>query len=244
MQVKIPKKIALVTGGATRIGKEISLFLEKTGWYVIILYNKSSVDANLLAKESKNFFTAQCDLSELSNLDNLFTTLLKSHGKIDLLINNAAMFENDNIQNLSPYSLEKHMRINCLAPIILGKEMIKQNPQHGTNIINIIDGSASKYSSNFFSYKLSKTALLQATKEMALQLAPNCRVNSISPGYVIHSTNQTQESFSKMVNKTPLETATKTTEICAAIDFILNSPSMTGADIILDGGASLTESII
>jgi NAD(P)-dependent dehydrogenase (short-subunit alcohol dehydrogenase family) len=132
------------------------------------------------------------------------------------------------------------MQINCIAPIILAKSFVEQNQNKNLNIINLLDCSATLVRNNFFSYDLSKSALLNATKQMALQLAPSCRVNAISPGHVLKNERQSDEHFLKMIQNSPMKIATTTEQICNAIEFILKTESMTGNNIILDAGVHLT----
>lgn len=243
MQDKIVEKIALITGGSTRIGKDIALSLARNNWQIVIHYNQSATEAQKLCEQIKqskgNAICIYSDLNNLQNGDEIFTEINKKLGVVSLLINNAAIFENDHLHNLSNESLNKHMQINCIAPILLAKSFVAQNPHGKLNIINLLDYLAIKITSDFFSYSLSKSALLNATKQMALQFAPACRVNAISPGYVLKNDKQSEEHFAKSVQNTPLKIATTTEQICNAIEFILKTDSMTGNNIIIDSGKHL-----
>ncbi len=244
MQDKIVEKIALVTGGSTRIGKEVTSFLARHGWQVAVHYNKSMEPAKELCATIKqqggNAIHIHADLQNLQNADEIFAEINDKLGKVSLLINNAAIFENDNFSHLLSESLNRHMQINCIAPIMLAKSFVEQNQNKNLNIINLLDCSATLVRNNFFSYDLSKSALLNATKQMALQLAPSCRVNAISPGHVLKNERQSDEHFLKMIQNTPMKIATTTEQICNAIEFILKTESMTGNNIILDAGEHLT----
>jgi len=243
MQDKIVKKIALITGGSTRIGKEVALFLSENNWQVVIHYNHSATEAQkLCASINQAEGKAICihsDFNKLKYGDAICAEINSKIGLVSLLINNAAIFENDNFLELSNASLDKHMQINCIAPILLAKSFVEQNPYKKLNIINLLDCSATKIKNGFFSYNLSKSALLNATKKMAVQLAPSCRVNAISPGHVLKNDKQSEEHFTKMVQNTPLKMATSTDQICNAIDFIIKTDSMTGNNIIIDSGEHL-----
>ena len=243
MQDKIVEKTAFITGGSTRIGKDIALFLARNNWQVVIHYNKSATEAQKLCESIKqtkgNAICIHSDLNNLQNGDEIFAEINKKFGRVSLLINNAAIFENDHLLNLSNESLNKHMQINCIAPILLAKSFVEQNPHEKLNIINLLDCTAIRITNDFFSYGLSKSALLNATKQMALQFAPTCRVNAISPGYVLKNDRQSEEHFSKSVQNTPLKIATTTEQVCNAIEFIIKTESMTGNNIILDSGEHL-----
>jgi NAD(P)-dependent dehydrogenase (short-subunit alcohol dehydrogenase family) len=242
MQDKIVKKIALVTGASTRIGKDIALFLAQNNWHVVIHYNQSENEAKLLCEHLNTFSKSiylKADFNNLDNIDQLFAKISSDLGLVSLLINNAATFQNDHITNLSPELLNQHIKINCIAPITLSSALIKHNLKDKLNIINILDYSTLNPQSNFFSYNLSKSALLTATKQMALQLAPRCRVNAISPGYVLKASKQSQDHFDRMIQNSPLNIPTTTQQICDAIELILKCESMTGNNILIDSGNHL-----
>jgi NAD(P)-dependent dehydrogenase (short-subunit alcohol dehydrogenase family) len=193
-----------------------------------------------IKQQGGNAIHIHADLQNLQNADEIFAEINEKLGKVSLLINNAAIFENDNFPHLLSESLNRHMQINCIAPIILAKSFVEQNQNKNLNIINLLDCSATLVRNNFFSYDLSKSALLNATKQMALQLAPSCRVNAISPGHVLKNERQSDEHFLKMIQNSPMKIATTTEQICNAIEFILKTESMTGNNIILDAGVHLT----
>ncbi len=242
MQAKIPKKIALVTGAATSIGRDIAISLAKNGWYVAIHYNNSEMQAKELSKyinDITNSIYIQADLNNVNNIEKILIEIEQKFGKANLLINNAAHFENDSANNLNISLLNKHMQINCLSPVMLSAAFIKSNTEDRLNIINILDYTVVNATKNFFSYNLSKSALLNATKQMALQLAPRCRVNAISPGNVCKDSKQSENHFHWLVNNSPLATVTTTQEICEAIDFIIKTKSMTGVNLLLDSGSHL-----
>lgn len=239
MQVKMPKNFAIVTGGATRIGKDITIYLHKKGFGVIVIYNKSEIEAQQLANNLQHVYLIKQDLYTLQDSESLIRKLCEKYNNISLLINNASIFENDTIDEVTINNLERHMKINCFAPIMLSKAMAANRLEEKINIVNIIDSKVTQPGSNFFSYRLSKSALLQATKELALQLAPNCRVNSISPGLVYKAFAQKDCNFKRLINETPLGIRTISKEICEAIDLLISSESITGTDIIIDSGISL-----
>jgi NAD(P)-dependent dehydrogenase (short-subunit alcohol dehydrogenase family) len=244
MQDKIVKKIALITGSGTRIGKEIALFLSKNNWQIVIHYNNSAIAAHELCKSinqaNGKSICVHSDFNNLTNGDEIFAEINKKMGLVSLLINNAAAFENDNFFEISNLSLNKHMQINCIAPILLAKSFVKQNPYEKLNIINLLDCSTTKIKEDFFSYGLSKMTLLNATKKMSVLLAPRCRVNAISPGYVLKNDKQSEEHFTKMVQNTPLKMTNNVEQICNSIEFIIKTDSMTGNNIIIDSGDHLT----
>ena len=180
------KKIALVTGGAKRIGADIAKHLATKGWRVVIHYNSSEKEAKKLQAQLPGSFIIEQDLSKLDQLDAFLLNIKKSFGTPTLLINNASIFEKD-ITAPSIDKLQTHMNINCFAPILLSQIFAQHG---GEKIINIADATANGPAKTYFSYNLSKAALLHATKSLALLLAPNCRVNSVSPGFTLEPSDQ------------------------------------------------------
>ncbi len=234
-------KIAIVTGGAKRIGKEIVKHLVQSKWTVIIHYNQSEKEAldlhNSLPKNST--FLLQQDFVKKFCEKNLFQKIqiLTAKKTPTLLINNASCFENDTIETFTTESFVEQMMANCIAPILLGREFAKS--KKGGNIINILDLYAFENSKNFASHQISKAALLKATKQMALEFAKTTRVNSITPSFVMQNHKQNNEIFQKNIKESILKHPINTSDICSAIDFIINTPSITGENITLDCGRKL-----
>lgn len=234
-------KIAIVTGSAKRVGAGIVNYLVQTGWNVIIHYNNSEKEAhelqNSLPKGSvfllqQNFCKAFCENDFFKKILNL--TLGQ---KPSLLINNASSFENDSIDSLETEDFLNQIKINCLIPILLGRAFAKNNPE--SNIINILDMYAFENSKNFASHQISKAALLKATKQMALEFADNTRVNSITPSFVIKNPKQNSYLFQKNIEQSLLKKNIEVIDICKTIEFLLNTTSITGQNIVLDCGKTI-----
>ena len=137
-------KNLLITGGSTRIGKEIALHFSKKGWNIAIHYFKSSLKAKILKKtiEKNRVKVAliKADLKNSKQVENIIILAKKQLGTIDCLVNNAALFERDDILNFTIKSWNEHLNTNLLAPAILTKNFAKQAPKKTiSNIINIID---------------------------------------------------------------------------------------------------------
>ena len=160
--------------------------------------------------------------------------------RLDCLINNASLFENDNIFNFSENSWDSHFDINLKAPAILIKEFSKKILKiNKANIINIIDQRVFKLTPYFLSYTLSKTGLYTLTKTSAMALAPNIRVNGIAPGPTMKNKRQSKKHFIKQYYSTPLRKKVDVQEICKAVKFFKENTSITGQIIAIDSGQSL-----
>ena len=241
-------KNLLITGASTRIGKQIALHFSKKGWNIAIHYFKSSSEAKKLKSIiEKNFVKAvliRADLKNKKEVEKIIPTAIKKLGKIDCLINNAALFEKDDILNFTNKSWNDHLNINLLAPAILIKYFAKQaSKKKSSNIINIIDQRVFKLTSIFMSYTLSKSALYTLTKTMAMRLGPNIKVNGIAPGPTIKSKRQSTKHFDKQAKSTLLKKPVSTQDICDTIEFLIDNNSITGQVVAVDSGQNLTWNI-
>ncbi|MFT6658462.1 SDR family oxidoreductase [Maritalea sp.] len=238
------KGVALITGAADRIGAAIATALASDGYKTIIHYNSSGEKADALAAQiSANGGTAAtvcADLLQASARNQLIEQARNLFGPLNVLINNASIFQPDNINALSAELWQKHFTIHAETPVFLTSAFAKQLSEGATgNVINMIDQRVWALKPTFFSYTLSKSALWTATQTMAQSLAPRIRVNAIGPGPTIKNIHQNQAAFQKEIEALPLEVGPKLEEICNAVRFILSAPSMTGQMVALDGGEHL-----
>ncbi len=241
-------KNLLITGGATRIGKEIALHFSKKGWNIAIHYFKSSTKAKILKKNiEKNLVKValiKADLKNSKQVKKIIPMANKKLGTINCLINNAALFEKDDIADFEIKRWNDHLNINLLAPTILIKEFARQAPKNNTsNIINIIDQRVFNLTPVFMSYTLSKSALYTLTKTMAMRLGPNIKVNGIAPGPTIKNKRQTNEHFVKQAKSTILKKSVGTQDICDTVEFLIENRSITGEVVAVDSGQNLTWNI-
>ena len=157
-------KNILITGASQRIGKELCLYFAKMGWNIAIHFNKSKKQANVLKKELERYgvkcVCIQANLLNTITIKKIIDTSNKSLGSINCIINNASIFNNDNILNFNEKSWNEHIKINLLAPATFIKEFSKiKNLSENKSIINILDQRIFKLTPYFFSYTISKTGL-------------------------------------------------------------------------------------
>jgi NAD(P)-dependent dehydrogenase (short-subunit alcohol dehydrogenase family) len=241
-------KNLLITGGATRIGKEIAIHFSKKGWNIAIHYFKSSSKAKNLKKiieeNSVKVVLIKADLKNVKQVEKIVSVAKRKLGTINCLINNAALFEKDDILNFTNDSWNDHLNINLRAPVILTKQFAKQvSKKNISNIINIIDQRVFKLTPIFMSYTLSKSALYTFTKTMAMRLSPNIKVNGIAPGPTIKSKRQSIKHFNKQAKSTLLKKSVRPEDICDTVEFLIKNNSITGQVIAVDSGQNLTWSI-
>ena len=225
------------------MGAAIAKKLSGPGVEMIIHYNTSRTEAEKLKKELiKNKTKVYLVKGNLAKEQDLKKIIKFSKDKLkyfDCLVNNASLFENDNLKNFTSKSWGNHINVNLKAPAYLTKEFAKNTRGKNNNIINIIDQRVFKLTPFFFSYTLSKTGLYTLTKTSAMELAPNVRVNGIAPGPTIKNKRQTDNHFKKHYLATPLKRQVNVKEICSAVDFFIKNSSITGQVIAIDSGQSL-----
>ena len=238
-------KNLLITGAATRVGKAIALHFAERGWNIALHYYRSSSKAKELKKNiEKNWVKVvliKADLKNPNQTEKIIPLARKKLGSIDCLINNAALFEKDDILNFTTKSWNNHLNINLLAPTILIKQFAKQaSKKTVSNIINIIDQRIFNLTPFFMSYTVSKSGLQTLTKTMAMRLGPNIKVNAIAPGPTIKSKRQTNRHFKNQVRSTLLKKSVRTEDICDTVEFLVNNNSVTGQIIAVDSGQNLS----
>jgi len=233
----------IITGGATRIGAAIAEKLSGQNKEIVIHYNKSKSKAESLKKKIQdngtNVYLVKGDLSKEKDINKILKFSKSKLKYFDCLINNASIFENDKLENVSSKSWDKHISINLKAPALLSKEFSKNTKGKNNNIINIIDQRIFKLTPFFFSYTLSKTGLYTLTKTSAISLSPNVRVNGIAPGPTIKNKRQSEKHFKTQYLATPLKQQVDVNEVCNAVDFFIKNSSITGQVLAIDSGQSL-----
>jgi len=238
-------KNLLITGAATRLGRAIALHFAERGWNIALHYFQSSSKAKELKKIiEQNWVKAvlvKADLKNPKQTEKIMSSARKKLGTIDCLINNAALFEKDDITNFTAKSWNDHLNINLLAPAILIKQFAKQaSKKTSSNIINIIDQRIFNLTPFFMSYTISKSGLQTLTKTMAMRLGPNIKVNAIAPGPTIKSKRQTDKHFRNQVRSTILKKPVRSEDICDTVEFLINNNSVTGQIVAVDSGQNLS----
>ena len=236
-------KTALVTGGAKRIGAAITRDLAAHGFNVAFQYTNSEDQAHDLAIElgqyGNKIIQLEADLLEPQSAKELFANATAAIGPIDLLVNNASIFEPDEADKFNEALWEQHFAIHLKTPTILSSQLVQQGDLESGLIVNIIDQRVLRPNPNFFSYTLSKSALWNATQTMAQAFAPNIRVNAIGPGPTLANERQAQEDFQKQIDGLILKRGPQLDEFGKTIRYLYETPSITGQMIALDGGQHL-----
>ncbi len=237
-------KNVLVTGAAKRLGRAIALDLGAAGWNVALHYNTSEADAENAAAavraQGVKAALLQADLGMEAQAHGLVTRAASAIGPLTALINSASIFENDDWQSATRQSWDTHMEVNLRSPLVLSQAFAAQLP-HGEpgNIINIVDQRVLKPNPQFLSYSLSKAGLYWLTTTLAQGMAPHIRVNAVGPGPVLRNARQSVTDFDRQRDATLLGHGADPADVCAAVRYLLDAPSVTGQMIAVDGGQHL-----
>ena len=237
-------KTALVTGAARRIGRAIAENLAAAGWSVVVHYNQSAEAAAAVVagieQAGGRAVALGADFAHEAETRRLMARSIDRFGAIGCLVNNASRFEPDAIGDATRASWDAHLEPNLRAPFVLSQDMAAALPGDRDGVIvNILDQRVWNLTPHFLSYTLSKTGLWTLTRTLALALAPNIRVNGIGPGPTLRNVRQSEAQFQRQQNSVPLRRGPSSGEVAHAVRFIIDSPSMTGQMIALDGGQHL-----
>ena len=238
--LSIPR-VALITGGAVRLGRAIGLALAEAGFDIAIHCNASTAPAEATAMDiqalGRRTAILQADLSKEAETQTLLARAQAALGPVGVLVNNASTFERDEWHDTTRETWDFHLEPNLRAPFVLMQAFAKALPVTAEGaIINMIDQRVWSLTPHFVSYTVSKVGLWALTQSMALALAPRIRVNGIGPGPALPNTRQTQEQFDRQASSMPLGRGTTPEEVGRAALAILSLPAMTGQMIALDGG--------
>lgn len=231
---------ALITGAAKRIGREIAIELAKQGWNIALHYHTTSPTDVVKELESYGVkaTTIQADLNIYSQTRDVLLKANEELGEISLLINNASIFEKYKFMDTDEDIFNRHMNINFKAPFFLCQDFARQCKGSG-HIVNILDTKVTQNKTTYFSYLASKKSLAELSGMLALEMAPNIRVNAISIGVTELSDDIDQQYLDDRVNSLPLKKKTTLDEINKTLSFLIQNDYLTGQNIFIDSGEQL-----
>ena len=248
------KGAALVTGGAQRLGAAMVLALARRGLHVAIHYHGSGQAAEEVALEARGLgvraAVLQADLLDRDATEGLVPAAVAAlGGPLTVLVNNASIFEYDNIATATRESWDRHIGSNLRAPFELIQAFAAQAPKAlpdatgeplaRCSIVNLVDQRVLKLTPEFSTYTVAKAGLWALTRTAAQGLAPHIRVNAIGPGPTLRGARQSAAHFAAQRAATILERGASAEEVCRALEFLLDSPGVTGQLICVDGGQHL-----
>lgn len=242
--MELESKVAVVTGGAVRLGKALALALAEQGVRIALHYGSSAQTADETVAQIKALGTEavalQADLSQPSQVPAIIHRTVKHFGQVDILVNSAAIFEPGDLTWTTEDNWDKHFAINLKAPFLLSQAFAAQvGSERSGHIINITDWRATRPRADYLAYTLTKAALITMTQSLALALAPNIQVNAIAPGAILPPPGQGQEYLDRLAQAIPMQRAGSPEEVCKALLFLLESDFVTGELIYVTGGQHL-----
>jgi NAD(P)-dependent dehydrogenase (short-subunit alcohol dehydrogenase family) len=258
MSVGTQPRIALVTGAARRIGKGIALALAHNGWDVGVHYYHSKAEALATVCEieqlGRRAAAIHADLASETEARALLPACRALLGLPTCLVNNASLFEYDDPKSFAPSSMQRHEAVNLVAPLLLSRLLHEalleewetekrlqgaESPLVTGVVINLLDQKLINPNPDFFSYTLTKAALLAAIPLLAFSYAPVLRVVGLAPGITLPSGGQTIEQFEQAQAHTPLHYSSRVQDLAEAAVFLACSRAITGTTVYVDGGQHL-----
>jgi NAD(P)-dependent dehydrogenase (short-subunit alcohol dehydrogenase family) len=238
----LSQPLALVTGGAHRLGKAFALSLARQGFAIGLHYRHSAQEAYQTKKEIETLgvpaYLLRADLTKPEKITKLFEILREFEGPLKVLVNSASVMPVGHPRELPLEDWDAALDLNLRAPFLMAQEAAKTMTDGGL-IVNVSDVGTQKTWSRYPSYAVSKSALESLTKVLARAFAPSIRVNAIAPGLVLPSETVTPEEWDRLVKRLPLQRPARTEEISSALEFLVRNEYVTGQTIVVDGGYSL-----
>ena len=231
---------ALVTGGAVRLGRAIVLHLAGRGYDIALHYATSNESAGETAQEARELGvrceTYCADFTSLNEISLLMGRVLGDFSSLDILVNSAANFIQQNLEETSDRGLLDTININLVAPFTLMREF-KRRVTSGL-IINILDERVLRRVSSFGAYSVSKSALAHLTELSAVEWGETVRVNAIAPGLILPPAGSSNEYLAKSAPNIPTKTHGYISDILRGFDYLIDSPFVNGEILFIDGGQS------
>lgn len=242
------RPVVLVTGAARRIGREIALELARHGWDVAVHHRDSAVDAADTAAAARALGaraeTFAADLADEAACAALLPAVQACFGRADAVVNNASLFEYDDVASFGYAAMERAWRSNTGPAIVLARALHASvseagAPAGGGCVVNILDQKLWNPNPDYLSYTLSKAALEAATTLLAQALAPTVRVCGVAPGVTLLSGTMSAAEFAASHTMTPLQRSSTPQDVARSVRFLLESPAVTGTTLLVDGGQHL-----
>lgn len=238
-------RVALVTGGAKRLGRSIALALAQRGAHVAISYRSSSREAKdtvlALRRHSVQALAIKADMANPRQITRLFRTVERHFARFDILVNSASLFERTPYARLTEAAWDRHLDANLKGPYLcsLAASRLMQRRGEG-KIINLTDWAGERPYRDYLPYCVSKAGLTALTKALARELAPGIQVLAVAPGPILPPLDLSAAERRRAVARVPLGRWGTPQDIARAVVFAIEgSDFMTGTTIAVDGGRSI-----
>lgn len=245
--MKSSRKTVLVTGSAARIGACIASSLHARGFDVLVHCNSNEAGANALAAElnarrADSAFVVSADLTAEAGIQKLVAACQQRWDHMDLLINNASRFYPTTVGETTAWQWDDLINSNLRAPYFLSQALLAPLKKAGGSIVNILDIHASRPMKNHAVYSIAKAGLQMLTLALAQELAPEIRVNGVSPGAILWPQNEGDQATQQAILKrVALGRLGRPEDIASAVIYLaLEAPYVTGQVLAVDGGRTLS----
>jgi len=243
--MNLKNKVVLVTGGAVRVGRSICLELAKAGAVIFCHYNQSAAQAGLLKRKVEKgggkIYLLQSDLSHIPNIDKLVNEIVVKSGRLDVLINNAALFYKTPLGTVTEEQWDRLFNLNLKAAFFCAQRVGQYMRKQGWGkIVNIGDACGTNPWPSFIPYGLTKSGIIAMTRGLAKALAPQIQVNCVNPGPVMFPDHYSESEKEQSLRRTLLKRAGRPEDVAMAVRFLIEgSDYITGTVLAVDGGRSI-----
>ena len=228
---------ALITGAASPIGRAIAHMLAREGINIVAHFNHSKIKTAKFCRELEKCgikaWPIQADFRKAGEAESLVKRAEKLAGPIGILVNNASLFTRSRIDDVTFRDLSGNMLVNAWAPLVLGRALHK--PGRRECVVNILDSRITGGDREYAGYIISKTALESMTRMMALEFAPDMRVNGVAPGLVLTKPSENLK-YRALAASLPLERYCSPRDVAEAVLFLIKSDVITGQIVFVDSG--------
>ncbi len=238
-------KVALVTGGAKRLGKAIVMALAARGCKLVVHYHTSRSEAEKTVSElltaGHEAIAVQADITQEADVDRMIEAAITRFGRIDILVNNAAVFFRTPVETLTLEAWEQVMEVNLTGTFLCAHKIGLRMREWGWgHIINMADVAGLRPWADYIPYSVAKACVITFTQGLAMELAPQVMVNAIAPGPILFQEETPPDVRQREINKTLLKRAGTPAEVAELVVFVAESDYSTGAVFPIDGGRSVT----
>lgn len=230
----------LVTGGAKRVGAEISRRFAASGWHVVIHYSQAETQAAALAEELPFAQTIRCDLADVEASKAMINQLANQLDDWRCLVSNASVFALDTVTALDPATNKEAMQVNAVTPALIAQAFLASaRSKKGRSVIQLTDQKLANPNPDFFSYTMSKAAADSAAQMLAMATAPGDRVLRLAPGAILPSHDQSESEAEASHRLNLLHRRTDVMEVAEAAVFMAEGPLANGQVLYIDSGQHL-----
>ena len=241
--MEIAGRTALVTGGARRVGRAIAIGLARAGGDVVIDHSNSDAEAgevaDLVRREGRRAAVVRADVASAAGRRDMIETAVSQFGRLDILVNNASLFERTAFQDITESDFDRVIGVNLRGPFFLCQEAAPLLKKETGVIINIADLSAMQAWPTFAHHAISKAGLLHLSRVLARALAPEVRVNCIVPGTILPPADFEGEDYADGRDRRVTAREGSPQDVVDALLWLIRADFVTGQTVIVDGGRTL-----